>query len=80
MKESHLQQDLANEAVIQVNGLITGLNADRGFVTPWPANYIHRYDHTKGKYAHHYQHLYDGCHPDHPALNYMGQTTRQMCP
>ena len=70
----HPQQDILNEAMIEINDYITELNLCRGFSTPMLSAAVHRcHGRTKEgmkKYRHHYCRLTDGLHPSSSTLNY----------
>ena len=73
-KGHHPQQDILNEAIIEINEYIIDLNLSRGFSTPLLAAAIHRChgkrrDGTK-RYRHHYCRLQDGVHPSDSTLRY----------
>ena len=70
----HPQQNILNEAMIEINDFILDLNLTRGFSTPMLYSAVHRC-HRKGKdgsrkYRHHYCRLEDGIHPSHSTLDF----------
>ena len=70
----HPQQEMLNEAMVEINEYIVDLNLTRGFSTPMLSAAIHRchkkrMDGTR-KYGHHYCRLDDGIHPTASTLNY----------
>ena len=73
-KGHHPQQNLLDEAMIEVNEYIVDINLSRGFSTPMLSAAIHRC-HGKKKtgqkiYRHHYSRLEDGVHPSDSTLKY----------
>ena len=70
----HPQQEMLNEAILEINEYIVDLNLTRGFSTPMLSAAIHRChkkrsDGTK-EYGHHYCRLGDGIHPTASTLKY----------
>ena len=70
----HPQQNVLDEAMIEINDYIIDLNLDRGFSTPMLSAAVHRchkrnWNGTK-KYRHHYCRLSDGVHPTTSTLTY----------
>ena len=70
----HPQQDILNEAIIEINEYIVNLNLDRGFSTPMLSAAVHRCHKRRPdgsqKYRHHYCRLVDGLHPTPSTLTY----------
>lgn len=54
-------QEVVNNAVLEVNRQITGLNRNNNMPTTWTASVVHSY--FRGAYHHYYRKLKDGCHP-----------------
>ena len=70
----HPQQDILNEAMIEVKDYIIDINLSRDYSTPMLSTAIHRchgrrQDGSK-KYKHHYCRLQDGVHPSESTLKY----------
>ena len=55
------QQTLLNEIIIKTNQKITEINLLNNIPTPWTHTLVH-HNKGRGKVAHRYQHLTDGCH------------------
>ena len=70
----HPQQNLLNQAILEINAYIVDINLTRGYSTPMLSAAVHRChgkkkDGTK-KYRHHYTRLEDGVHPTAATLSY----------
>ena len=70
----HPQQNILNEAMVEINKFIVDHNLNRGFSTPMLLAAIHRC-HKKDqkgikRYRHHYCRLADGIHPTEATLKY----------
>lgn len=61
-KGIHHDQQILNEAVIDINRKITEFNRLRGVPTTWLSTVVHSY--YRGQHHHKYNKLRDGCHPD----------------
>ena len=62
MKVDHPQQQVLNEAVLEINRQITALNRETGIPTTWTSTIVHSY--YRKVHHHSYKKLQDGCHPD----------------
>ena len=60
-KHHRADQSVLNNAIIQINRLITGLNRNNNVPTTWTGSVVHSY--FRGTYHHYYRKLQDGCHP-----------------
>ena len=70
----HPQQDLLNEAMIEINDYLVELNLSRSYPTLMLCTAIHRGHKTRKdsttKYRHHYCRLDDGIHPTQSTLDF----------
>ena len=61
-KEIDNNQQVLDEAVVEINRRITELNKKNNVPTTWLSTVVHSY--YRGKHHHNYKRLRDGCHPD----------------
>lgn len=62
IKTAHPNQDLLNQAVVEINRQLTEINKSNSTPTAWTGSLVHSY--YKKRHHHYYKRLYDGCHPD----------------
>ena len=77
----HPQQQILDEAMIEINTYLVDKNLDRGYTTPMLSAAIHRcHGKTKDgdkKYRHHYCRLIDGVHPKDSTLKYWAKRLQE---
>lgn len=66
-KQTHKDQNIINEAIIEINRKLTSINQANNVPTTWTAGIVHSY--FRGKYHHYYIKLIDGCHADERTKN-----------
>ena len=56
------EQEMLNEAIIEINKMITVINKKAGVPTTWLGTVVHSY--YRKTHHHNYNKLIDGCHPN----------------
>ena len=72
----HGHQNAVNEAVLNFNRHVIGINRRRTKPTPWTAAVVHKNRHKKVE--HHYGYLVDGLHPGHYVLDHWAKAILKL--